>query len=260
MELSRRDALRAGGAVVATAGVAGCIEERVTNRETRVRDGTTWALNPSVGADRGQEAFEEYVASMADRYGDSGVWGMDGEPADGFEGAYVQRLALPRQSAYDPTGNHSSLEPDEVDPDAPMLFADACVAVFDIGDDRHRYWLWVAADGDDSRLVEDVSVSVLGLRVDVREGLLADAAQLTGTSGEAQVTLGTPPSGTFPLQEETASLNSSSQMGEDGFYAVDWSGEVEGVQSINAVCEEERSGEHDFRWSIAAGYTYERTV
>lgn len=260
MELSRRDALRAGGALLATGGVAGCIEERVTSRETRVRDSSTWALNPSVGQDIGREAFDEYVGSMADRYDDGGVWGVDGEPGDGFEGAYVQRLALPRQSSSDPTGSHSSLVPEEVDPDAPMLFADACVAVYDLGDDRHRYWLWIAADGDDNRLVEDVSVAVLGLRVNFREGVLADTAQLTGTSGDAQVTLGSPPAGTFPLRETTSSLDSVERMGEDGFYAVDWNGDVEGVQSVNAVCEEERSGEHDFRWTIAAGYSYERSV
>lgn len=260
MELSRRDALRAGGALLATGGVAGCIEERVTTRETRVRDSTTWALSPDLGLDLGRAAFDEYVGSMADRYDDGGVWAQDGESADGFEGAYVQRLALPRQSSTDPTGSHASLVPEEVDPDAPMLFADACVAVYDLGDDRYRYWLWVAADGADDRLVEDVSVAVLGLRINVRDSVLADAAQLTGTSGEAQVTLGSPPSGTFPLREATSSLDSVERMGEDGFYAVDWNGDVEGVQSVNAVCEEERSGEHDFLWTIAAGYSHERTV
>lgn len=260
MNLSRRDALRAGGALLATGGVAGCIEERVTNREIRVRDSTTWALNPGIGADLDREAFDQYAGSMADRYGDGGVWGLDGEPGDSFERAYVQRLALPQQSSADPTGSHSSLVPEEVDPDAPMLFADACVTVHDLDEDRYRYWLWVAADGNDNRLVRDVSVAVLGLRIDLRAGVLADAAQLSGTSGESQVTLGSPPSGTFPLADGTQSLDSIDRMGEDGFYAVDWTGDVDGVQSVNAVCEEERTGEHDFLWTIAAGYTYERTV
>lgn len=260
MELSRRDALRAGGALLATAGVAGCIEERVTSRETRVRDSTTWALNPDVGMDIGREAFTEYVASMADRYGDAGVWGLDGEPADSFDGAYVQRLAISQQSTSDPSGSHASLDPGEVEPEAPMLFADACVVGYDLGDDRYRYWLWVAADGNDDRLLRDVSVSVLGLRIHFRESVLADTVQLTGTSGEAQVTLGSPPSGTFPLQEGTRALDSNSQMGENGFYAADWSGDVDGVQSVNAVCEEERSGEHDFFWTIATGYSHERTA
>lgn len=259
MELSRRDAIRAGGALLATAA-SGCIEERVTTRETRDTDGTTWALNPDVGLDIGPEEFQDYVGTMEDRYGEAGVWGLDGRAHDGFDGAYVQRLALTRQTTDDPGGRHASLVPEEVDPEAPMLVADACVAVYDLGDDRYRYWLWVAADGGDSRLVRDVSVVDLGLRVTLRNGVLADAAQLTGTSGEAQATLGSPPSGSFPLGEGTSALDSNSELAENGFYAVDWNGEVEGVQSINAVYEEERTGEHDFFWTVAAGYSYERTL
>lgn len=260
MELSRRDALRAGGGLLATAGLAGCIEERVTSRETRVADSTTWALNPDVGMHVDGKTFAEYVEAMRERYGDAGVWGLDGEPADGFEGAYRQRLALSRQTTGDPSGSRSSLDPEEVSVNAPMLVADACVAVYDVGEDRHRYWLWAAADGDDDRLIQDVSVSVLGIRVNFRNGTVADAAQVTGTSGEVQATLGSPPSGSFPLEAGTRALDSNNELGEEGSYAVDWNGDVGGIQSINAVCEEERSGRHDFFWTVAAGYSLERTV
>jgi hypothetical protein len=252
MRLSRRDALRAGGGLLATAGAAGCVERRVTRRETRVRDSLTWALTPQIGTALGPAEFESYVADRADDYEDSGVWGLAGEPADGFEVAYVQRLGIPE----DGTGE-ASLDPEGVDIDAPLLVADAAVASYRVGDGRYRYWLWLAADGTADRLTRDVDVSVLSTRVSLREGSLADAAQVSGTGEEATASLDSPPQARFPLADGTDDLESTVESGEGGSYAVEWRGGVQGVQSVNGVCEEQRGGAHDFRWQITAGF--ERT-
>lgn len=260
MKLSRRDALRAGGGLLATAGFAGCIEQRVTERETRLETSANWALNPSVERSLDADAFSTYADEMADRYGDSGVWGLEAERPDDFQTAYVQRLVVSRETPGQPGGTESSLEPDEVDPDAPLLIADACVAVYEVGQNRYRYWLWTAADGGEDRLVRDVSLSNLSASVSLRNGVLADAAPISSDGGEASVSLGAPPSGRFPLNGTTSTIEASSERRENGFYEVDWNGSVDGVQSVNGVCEEERSGSHDFFWSIGGGYALDQQV
>lgn len=257
MELTRREALRAGGGLVAAAGLAGCIERSVTRRETRVENGSTWALDSDLGVAVDREAFREYADEMADRYGDSGVWGLDAEPADGFETAYLQRLVLSEGS---PSGGETSLVPESVDTEGAALVVDAAVAVYGVGDDRYRYWLWAAADGDDERIVRDVAVSGLAAGVSLREGVLADAAEVTGAAGEVDVSLVSPPGGRFPLRESTDAVETDSETGEGGHYLVDWSGTVDGAQSVNGVCEEERDGDHDFVWRIGGGYAYAESV
>jgi hypothetical protein len=260
MKLSRRDALRIGGGALATVGLAGCVEQRVTRRETRVETSTTWALNPAVDTSLGADEFEAYTDRMAELYDESGVWGRESERAENFETAYVQRLGITRQTPAEPGGSESSLDPEEVDPDAPLLFADACVAVYRVGTNRYRYWLWIAADGNDSRLVRDVGVAILGLRLRFREGAVTDTAPVSTVGNEATVSIGGAPSGRFALNETTGAIESTSERGANGFYAVDWSGDVDGVQSINGLCEEERDGEYDVFWGIAAGYNFEEQV
>ena len=250
MRLSRRDALLAGGGILASGGLAGCVERRVTRRETRVRDSSTWALSPDVDAALDEAAFESYVEDRADDYGDSGVWGSEGEPGEAFETAYVQRLGIPEDGS-----GQSALDPDALELDSPLLVVDAAVAVYEVADGRYRYWLWLAADGTADRLARNVAVSTLSTRVSFRDGTLADAAQVSGTGDEATASLGDPPEGSFPLNETTDTVEATVEAGEGGSYVVDWSGSVEGAQSVNGVCEEEREGVHDFRWSVAAGYT-----
>ena len=259
MELSRRDALRAGGGLLLGASVAGCVEERVTSERTRVSSGSVWAISPETADDSlDRNAFENYVERMNSKYGDSGVWGLDAEAADAFSVAYVQRTAITRETPGDPGGTETSLDPEDVDPDAPLLVANACVAVYDLDDGRRRYWLWAAADATEGRLVQDVRMSELAATVRLREGVLADAAEPAVDDGEASVDLGSPPSGTFPLHD--GSLQSTRITGEDGIYGVEWDGELDGVQSINGVCEEETTGEYRFFWETSLGYSYEETA
>jgi len=124
MERSRREVLRAGGALLVGASAAGCIEERVTRRETRATDSSVWALSPETdGFALGAGAFDNYVERMADSYGDSGVWGLDAERPDSFDTAYVQRYAITRETPGNPTDSDFSLEPETVDPEAPVLIA-----------------------------------------------------------------------------------------------------------------------------------------
>ncbi|MEF8807964.1 hypothetical protein [Natronomonas sp.] len=260
MELSRRDALRAGSGLLAAAGLAGCIEQRVTRRETRLESSTNWALNPSVDRALDADAFSTYVDDMADRYGDNGVWGLEAEQPEDLETAYTQRLVVSRETPGQPGGTESSLDPDEVDPDAPLLIVDASVAAYAVGENRYRYWLWAAADGGDDRLVRDVTLSSLSASVSLRDGVLTDAASTSRSDGEVEVSLGSPPSGRFPLNGTTSGIDTNSERREGGFYDVEWAGSVDGVQSVNGVCEEERQGDHDFFWSVGGSYSLDERV
>lgn len=258
MKLSRRDALRTAGGL-ALAGLAGCVEERVTERETRITDRAISTLSPQTeDAALSSDEFDDYVDDMVDRYGDGGVWGSDADSGQGFERAYVQRHAITHDTARNPTERELVLGTDEFDPDAPILIADACLAMYDLGDGLYRYWLWTAADSADSRLVGNANVDTLSVGLRSRNGILADAVEPVVEDGRATVDLGAPPSGQFPIPE--GSLNTTSVLGEEGVYAVMWNGDREGVQSINAVCEEERADEYDLFWSTSLGYRTEETV
>lgn len=259
MKLSRRDALRAGGGLFAGLSLAGCIEERVTNQRTIVESSGTWALSSeSTDAAFDLVEFENYAERMASRYDSSGVWGLEAEATDGFETAYVQRFAITRRTPGDPGGTETSLDPEDVDPDAPLLVSNACVAIYDLGGGRRRYWLWSAADSTEGRLVRDVEVSDISVGIRVREGALTDAADPAVAGDEASVNLGTPPSGSFPLRG--GSLRSTRITGAEGIYRIEWGGELDGIQSVNGVCETESPESHRFFWDTSLGYSYEETV
>lgn len=261
MERSRRDVLRAGAACLATASVAGCIEERVTRRETRVTDSSSWMLSPATEESLDEQAFENYVERMADRYDDSGVWGLTAErPAD-FEVAYAQRYVITRETPGSPTKSEFSLVPETVDPEAPVLIADACLAGYEVGDDRYRYWLWVAADPTDGRLVRDVRLTALSSGVRLNRGSVADAATPAVSDGEASIEIGSPPagpSGTFPARG--GSFDTTTVRGAEGVYVTEWGGQLEAPQSTNGVCEVDRDGEYDLFWTMSLGYSFEETV
>lgn len=261
MERSRRDLLRVGGALLATGsvGLAGCIEERVTQRETRVTDTNTWTLSPAdedVALD--STGFESYVEEMADRYGDSGVRGLEATHPDSFGIAYSQRYAITRPTPGTPTESEYSLEPETVDPEAPLLIADSCLVRFDLGENRYRYWLWVAADPTDGRLVRDVNLLKLSTGIRLRNGVVTDTAAPVTSDGEASVDLGMPPSGSFPVRG--GSLQTTTVRGADGVYLVDWRGDLDAPQSANGVCEVERTGDYDLFWTTSLGYGVEEMV
>lgn len=240
------------------AGLAGCVEQRVTRRTTVVDTSVSWPLTPNTGDELDEDGFDEYVEEMQDHYGDSGVWGREAEHGDAFEVAYVQRLAASRETPGDGGGSVSSLVPEEVQPDAPLLFVDACVAVYQVDDDRYRYWLWAAADSTDGRLIRDVDLASLSTGVRFRGGALADGAPASLVDDGVNVTLGGGPSATFPLSDGTVDMTRS--LGVDGSYAVEWDGTVDGVQSVNGVCEEQRDDAYDLFWFVSAGYQFTEDV
>jgi len=259
MERSRRDVLGAGGALLATAGLAGCIEERVTRRETRATDSITWTLSPDdEGVALDSEGFEDYVGRMSDRYGDSGVRGTGFEAPNEFGTAYVGRYAVKRPTPGSPTEGEFGLVPDAVEAEAPMLIADACLVRYDLGGDRYRYWLWVAADPTDDRLVRDVDLTTLSTRLGLDAGAVADAARPTVEGSSGTVGLESPPSGAFPVRGGTLDTTTVREAG--GSYAVEWRGNLNAPQSASGVCEVERTGAYDLSWTVSLGYGFGETA
>lgn len=260
MQLSRRDALRAGGGLLAGGTLAGCVERRVTRRETNVESSTTWVLNPGTGNRLDADAFGAYVDEMGSVYGDSGVWGL-GEPADAeFEAAYAQRLPIVREASGQPGGAQPTLVPDEVDRAANFPVVDAALSMYRVDASRYRYWLWAVADLRNETFARDADASVLTAGVSVRGGDVEATAAVASDGGEATVDLESGTVGRFPLRETTDGVGTVEERGAEGHYVVEWTGGVGGIQSINGVCEVAREGNHDLRWTVGGGYVVDEQV
>jgi hypothetical protein len=211
-------------------------------------------------------AFDDYVARMADRYGDGGVWGLGDAPDDAdttFVGAWTRQLTT-GDGRDDGTGT--------------LTVADFAVVCHRLGPrdgvdgQRHRYWLWAAAaptasptaDTPLGRRSVTPELRTLGVGVafsdaDVRAaspdrpvttpGVVDLAAVSSGPDGLA---------GRFPLATGTVRPEASvtwdgDEAGADGGdvgtdtdgYAVEWTGRHRGSQSVNAVCLTARPADAD---------------
>ena len=255
MKLSRRDALRAAGGLLAGGAVAGCVERRVTRRETNVESSTTWALTPATGGALDAAAFDAYIDEMETEYGDSGVRGQGGPPDGTFETAHVQRLPVVRESSGQPGGAEPTLRPDDIDRNATAFpVVDAAVSRYALDDGGVRYWLWAAVDVREETYAGDAPATVLSAGVSLRSGSVAETGDVSPAEETATVDLTGETVRRFPLAAATTDVGTGDRTGEGGYYVVEWTGEVDGVQSVNGVCELEAGGSHDLAWSVGGGY------
>ena len=259
MDLSRRNALRRGGGLLAAAAAAGCVEQRVTRLEDNVRSSTTWGLDAGAEEALDASAFEEYVAGMADTYGDGGVWGLESAPDAEFETAYVQRLPVTHDASGQPGGAQPTLVPDEIDRAESYPIVDAAVSVHRVGD-RHRYRLWAAIDVRNETFARDADANVLSSGVSVRGGEVISTASVSRDDGAAVVEFDDETVTRFPLEETTDSIGTQDRTEAEGYYVVEWDGAVGGTQSLNGAFEVDREVDHAFRWTVAGGYTFTRKV
>jgi len=260
MEFSRRAALRAGAGLVAGGALAGCVERRVTRRETNVESSTTWALTPGTGHELDADAFASYVDDVEVEYGDSGVWGLEDASEATFETAYVQRLPILREASGQPGGAEPTLEPDEVDRADAFPVVDAAVARYDLDGRGVRYRLWAAVDVRNETFAGNAPATVLSTGLSFRSGSVDETAAVARADGAATVDLPSGTVGRFPLTETTDSVGTADSLGENGYYAVEWTGSVGGVQSINGVCDATHAGDYALGWSVGAGYRRTRRV
>lgn len=254
MDLSRRDALRAGAGLVAGGALAGCVERRVTRRETNVDSSTTWTLTPGTGAALDADEFDAYVDEMESVYGESGVWGLgDAENAE-FETAYAQRLPVVRESSGQPGGAQPSLSPDDIDRASNFPVVDAAVSMYRLDDGVARYWLWAAIDVRNETFARDAAARVLSTGVSVRDSTVTTTASLIRDDDAAIVDHDGQTVRRFPLGETTNSIGTDDRTELDGYYVAEWRGSVDGIQSLNGFCEVDRTGDYDVSWTVGGGY------
>ena len=225
---SRRGLLAlAGCGLVATSGCLSAL-------------GSSGEANAAVGLSEERlaftEGFEAEAASLADAYGEHGVWGLaDGPGIDGpaYAGAYRDSLAVPGDSS----GGGESGDGDR----ETWVSADVAAVAYRLdGDERaYRVWIWVGArarqpDGGLGR------ASVTRISVGATSGsgwTLADYAPGSAfREGPVPVSLGERgPSGRTPLPGGGIAPDDGDRT--NGRVGVAWQGIARGVRSVNAVCE-----------------------
>ena len=202
-----------------------------------------------------EDGFEAEAASLADIYGEYGVWGLAESPnIDGPEyvGAYRDSLSVPGGSDGDENGSTN-----------PWVTADAAAVVYRLGGGAHRVWLWAGArarqiDGKLGR----ASVTRIAVGATPAEGwtLAGHAPRSAFREGPVPVSMGERgPSGRTPLPGGGIAPDDGGRTGSNGRFAVAWQGIARETRSVNAVCEfrpaggEDRSFEARVTFGVAGG-------
>lgn len=247
--LRRALATAAVGGLVTTAGCASELRPAARTVDASVVGSDVESLSAA--------EFEQYADRMRDRYGESGVWGIAGEPADddlSYVGAWTKQVRLA-----------------DGEDGAPLAAADNALALFEIPDkideDGNQYfaaWLWSAArpaePSDDGPFRATPVLRALGAGASLTRGsqdVLAYSPSRTFETSPVAVARPSPfdesDPATFPLQQGTvAVVPAETRVGGAGSYAVEWTGKYDGVQSVNAVFET--------RWQPDESYSFEWDV
>lgn len=242
---NRRGLLRGiatGTGAVGVAGLAGCVgssnSSSVTTSVSRRVDADSTLLS--------KQEFDEYVAEMHDRYGDSGPWGTRGTEPD-HELSYVGAWTVSTESQTTP-------------PDTLPL--DDLVAVYRIPEeesrgtlDYYQFWVWTAVEPSDGATVRRLRPKVKMIGDERQMRMYSPAAEVT--NGPVSVGLSQPTveglNATVPLTSGTIRVDpEETRVGEAGAYTPVWSGETTSVQSVTATFEASwpSSSHRKFDWSV----------
>jgi hypothetical protein len=174
------------------------------------------------------DGFDAEAASLAERYGDHGVWGLaDGPGVDGptYVGAYRDSLAVPSE--------------EEGEGGDPWVTADLVAVVYRL-DGSYRVWLWAGARARQPQSgLGRASVTRLSTGLTTREGWALDdyAPQGSFREGPVPVSLGERgPSGRTPLPGGGIAPGDGTRTGPAGHVGVAWQGIARGTRSVNAAC------------------------
>ncbi|MEF8843075.1 MAG: hypothetical protein V5A62_15870 [Haloarculaceae archaeon] len=176
------------------------------------------------------DGFDAEAASLAEAYGDHGVWGLaDGPSVDGptYVGAYRDSLAVP--------GEEGSADEER----EPWITADVAAIVYRL-DGSYRVWLWAGARARQPRGgLGRASVTRVSAGLTAREGWALDAYAPQGSfrEGPVPVSLGERgPSGRTPLPGGGIAPEDGVRTGPVGRVGVAWQGIARGTRSVNAAC------------------------
>ncbi len=243
-----------GTAVATAATAAGCANaiqpgNRSANQQP-IREG-----EPSMD----ESAFEEYVGEQRDTYGNSGVWGVVGDPPPlDHVGAWTARTYVTKSG-----------DPYDGDASDVLVVADHAVALYEIpgrvsenGKQSHAVWLWTGArvpDRNGGLLTGQPVVRALRTGVELNahtEDMLSYSPSVDVRNPQASVSIPPPDvdfSTTVPLRGgDVGPVAAATHVGAEGGYAVEWSGEAAPVQSVNGVCvvQWHPDVDFDFNWSV----------
>jgi hypothetical protein len=256
--LSRRRllALAGGGGLLTTAG---CLSALGSSGESNVD------LGLGLGRLAFADGFDSEAASLAETYGEHGVWGLaDGASVDGpaYVGAIRDSLSVPGGDGSSSDGSGGGEAGDPADSEGaerdPWVTADLAAVVYRFEGSVYRVWLWAGArarqpDGGLGR----ASVTRVSIGATAREGwtLTGFAPRGSFRDGPVPVSLDDRgPSGRTPLPGGGIGPDEGARTGSNGRFEVAWQGIARGTRSANAVCEfEPVDGGDSFAATITFG-------
>jgi hypothetical protein len=257
---TRRDYLRRGvelGSVGCALSTTGCLDSL---GGSSVGAGTS-RISEQEGTELSADEFETYVGDMRDRYGDGGPWGSGGADLDdglSYRGAWTQQVHITEDgNAY------------QGDSDNLLVTSDNVAALYEItgkvdvnGKQNFVVLLWSAARiPDEKRGGGPIEGTPVVSRIQPGIELKKFTEELLGyfpnkpRNGDAvPVILPLPVSfdSSYPLHQGKIEPGTETRVGEEGRYAVEWTGEYDRQQSVIGTAE--------VRWDPKETYNFTWTV
>ncbi|MFC7081815.1 hypothetical protein [Halorussus caseinilyticus] len=239
--LRRAAQLGATGSLVATAGCLDALESSsVGHATTPIQEGTSGLA---------AEEFDEYVGRMQERYGDSGPYGTAGRKIGqtlDFRRAWTKQLHVTENGQ--PYGGEK---------DNLLVAADNALVLYEIpdkvdenGNQHFLILLWSAGRVPEWKRGGNVLDGTpvfrrlqTGVELDVHtEDLLLYSPSSRHDSSSVPFSSPSPNTpefeSSYPLRGGSVEpVASETRVGEEGQYAIRWSGEVSETQAVIGVCE-----------------------
>ncbi|MFC7225866.1 hypothetical protein N0B31_00495 [Salinirubellus salinus] len=226
-----RRTLLTGLSGVAVGSLAGCV--------TDLTDTASAGASIPLGADRlaFRDGFESEAVELRQKYGDHGVWGLDGprSPALGADteylGARVQQLDVPEE--------HGG---------RPFALAHGAALVYRVGE-RRRVWLWLAARPRQvSGRLGRTNLSRLAVETEPGPGWELTVATPRGPTREGPVAVSLDergPSARVPLEGGGLAADTY-ELGPAGRVEVAWQGVSGETRAVHALVEYASTGDDAF--------------
>ncbi len=259
--VTRRNCLRRGvelGSVGCALSTAGCLDSLGGSSV----GSSTSRISEQEGSELSPDEFEAYVGDMQDRYGDGGPWGSGGADLDSklsYRGAWTQQVHITED------GN-----PYQGDPDNLLVTSDNAVTLYEIsgkvdtnGKQNFVVLLWSAARiPDEKRGGGPIEGTPVVNRIQPGIELEKFTEELLGyfpskrRDGDTVPVAFPPPvssDSSYPLhQGKVEPVAAETRVGEEGRYALEWSGEYDRRQTVIGVAEVRWDPEetYSFTWDV----------
>lgn len=256
--VTRRSYLRRGvelGSVGCALSTAGCLDSLGGSSVGL----STSRISEQAGTELSADEFGAYVENMRDRYGDGGPWGSGGADLDdslSYRGAWTQQVHITEDG-----------RPYRGDPDNLLITSNNVAALYEMsgmveedGKQIFTMLLWSAARIPDEKRgggpIEGtpvVSRIQPGIELDkFTEELGSYQPSQTHSGDDVPIMLPGPGDSSYPLHQGKIEPVAKSRVGEEGRYAVEWTGEYDRQQSVIGTAE--------VRWNPEVTYSLTWTV